>query len=88
MVCTPAEVEQAVTAQLDSGADFIKVYNNLRADALRAVIDAAHHRGTAVWGHVPRVDGRGEAVDRALSAGLDVIAHGEEVFFTSFYGRS
>jgi hypothetical protein len=63
----------------------IKVYNNLRTEELRAVTRVAHEHGVTVWGHVPRIDGRGTALPWALAAGLDVIAHAEEVFFTILY---
>jgi imidazolonepropionase-like amidohydrolase len=86
VVQTPEDAVTAVNAQLAAGADGIKVYNNLRADALRAVTRTAHARGAKVWGHIPRIDGRDAALQRALAAGLDVIAHGEEVFFTMLYG--
>ncbi|MGH7508511.1 MAG: amidohydrolase family protein [Gemmatimonadales bacterium] len=79
---TPEEASRVVEDQIDAGVDFIKVYNNLRADALRAVVKTAHSRGVSVWGHIPRIDGRHTALQSALAAGLDVIAHGEELFFT------
>jgi len=85
VVRTPAEAERAVEAQLAEGVDLIKVYNNLRTDVFVAVTRAAHNRGATVWGHIPRIDGRSTALQRALMAGLDVIAHAEEVFFTFLY---
>src|SRR3990172_7242308 len=85
VVRTPDEAKRAVEAQLKDGVDFIKVYNNLRTDALRAVTRVAHEHGAAVWGHIPRIDGRTTALQQALNAGLDVIAHGEELFFTILY---
>jgi hypothetical protein len=53
--------------------------------SMRAAIQSAHARGLSVWGHVPRIDGRAAALSEAVSAGLDVVAHVEEVFFTSLY---
>lgn len=85
VVGTPEEARRAADAQLAAGVDLIKVYNNLGAEELRTIARAAHERGVRVWGHVPRVDGRGTALQRALAAGLDVIVHGEEVFFTLLY---
>jgi imidazolonepropionase-like amidohydrolase len=85
IVRTPDEAREAVKAQLSAGVDVIKVYNNLRADELQAVTSAAHQQGLSVWGHIPRIDGRATALQVALAAGLDVIAHGEEVFFTMLY---
>lgn len=86
VVETPTEASRVVEAQIDAGVDVVKVYNNLRADALRAVVRTAHRRNVSVWGHIPRIDGREAALQSALAAGLDVIAHGEEVFFTFLHG--
>jgi imidazolonepropionase-like amidohydrolase len=82
VIRSPEQAERAVGAQLAAGADLIKVYNNLRVAELRAVARAARERGVPVWGHIPRIDGRATALQRSLAAGLGVIAHGEEVFFT------
>jgi hypothetical protein len=81
-VHSPEEARDIVNRQLESGFDFIKVYNNLPDDALRAGVDEAHRRGAAVFGHIPRKIGRDRALQAALGAGLDVVAHGEEYFFT------
>jgi imidazolonepropionase-like amidohydrolase len=86
VVSTPEEARRAVEEQYRAGVDFIKVYNNLTSDLLRAVVEAAHQRGLAVIGHVPRRDGRPQALQIALMAGQDMVAHGEEFFFTYFYG--
>lgn len=86
IVYTPTDGKRAVEDQYRAGVDFIKVYNNLTSDVLRAVIEAAHHRGLAVIGHIPRRDGRLQALQTALAAGQDMVAHGEEFFFTYFYG--
>ena len=85
VVATPEAATRVVNEQAASGVDLIKVYNNLRRAPLQQVIRAAHARGMTVWGHIPRIDGRADALSQALSAGLDVIAHSEEVFFTAFY---
>jgi imidazolonepropionase-like amidohydrolase len=85
-VRSPEEARAVVDAQVEAGVDFVKVYNNLSGEAFRAAIAAAHARRVAVFGHVPRTEGRAQALQTALSAGLDVIAHGEEFFFTFFYG--
>lgn len=86
VVSTPEEAKLAVEEQYRAGVDFIKVYNNLTSDVLRAIVEAAHGRGLAVIGHIPRRDGRPQALQTALVAGQDMIAHGEELFFTYFYG--
>ena len=85
VVRTPGDAKRAVEARRAEGVDLVKVYNNLRTSELQAVTRAAHEHGLSVWGHVPRIDGRATALQQALSAGLDVIAHGEEVFFTILY---
>lgn len=85
VVRTPAEATRAVEGQLEDSVDLIKVYNNLRTEQLQAVTRAAHERDVMVWGHVPRIDGRATALQQALAAGLDVMVHGEEVFFTMLY---
>lgn len=85
VVRTSGAAAAIVEAQVAAGADLIKVYNNLRIHHLEAVAREADEHGVAVWGHVPRIDGRATALQRALAAGLDVIAHGEEVFFTILY---
>jgi imidazolonepropionase-like amidohydrolase len=86
VVSTPEEARRVVEDQFRAGVDFIKVYNNLTSDVLRALVEAAHQRGLAVIGHIPRRDGRTQALQIALSVGQDMIAHGEEFFFTYFYG--
>lgn len=85
VVRTPQEAGRIVSSQLAAGADFVKVYNNLAPDPLRAVVAAAHAHGATVWGHVPRAAGRATALQQAIAAGMDVIAHAEEVFFTLLY---
>lgn len=85
VVTTPEAAEQAVAEQVAAGYDFIKVYNNLSPAVLQRAVATAHRHGRAVFGHIPRIGGRDDALQRALDAGLDVVAHGEEYFFTYFY---
>jgi imidazolonepropionase-like amidohydrolase len=85
VVRTPEEARRVVETQVAEGVDLVKVYNNLRTPVLRAAIQAAHERGVTVWGHIPRRDGRDTALQAALAAGLDVIVHAEELFFTRLY---
>lgn len=87
VVRTPEEARRAVAEQHAAGYDFIKVYNNLAPDVLAAVVKAAHERGLAVVGHIPRAAGRAQALQQALATGQDMIAHGEEYFFTFFHAE-
>ncbi|HEV3468291.1 MAG TPA: amidohydrolase family protein [Pyrinomonadaceae bacterium] len=86
VVTTPAEARRAVAEQHRAGVDFIKVYNNLGPEEHRAAAEEAHRLGLAVLGHVPRRVGRPRALQAALAARQDMIAHAEEFFFTYFYG--
>lgn len=52
---------------------------------LAAITDEAEAQGIAVVGHIPRKAGRDQALQQALDAGMDMIAHGEEYFFTYFH---
>ena len=65
-----------------AGFDFVKVYNNLNVDLLEEIATGAHACGIPVAGHLPRLPVREDGLTRALDAGLDLIAHGEEIFFT------
>lgn len=85
VVTTPEGARRAVLRQKEEGYDFIKVYNNLTPDVLVAVAREADEQDMAVVGHIPRVAGRSDALQRAFAAGQDMIAHGEEYFFTYFY---
>jgi hypothetical protein len=82
VVRTPAEAEQAAVRLHALGVDFVKVYNRVRPDALRALGDATGRLGLPLVGHIPRDAG----APRAIDAGMDLIAHGEEFFFTYFGG--
>lgn len=82
VVRTPAEAEQAVERLDALGVDFAKVYNRVSPDALRALGDATGRLGLPLVGHIPRDAG----ALRAIDAGMDLIAHGEEFFFTYFGG--
>lgn len=64
------EMEQVVGAQVEAGADWIKLYTGLSPELLQAGIDAAHrHRRPAV-AHLESV-----AWPDALAMGLDGIVH-------------
>jgi imidazolonepropionase-like amidohydrolase len=86
IVTTRDEARALVAEHIDAGYDFVKVYNNLDPDVLAALVEAAHEAGLAVVGHLPRRPVRTDGLRRALAAGIDLIAHSEEVFFTHFGG--
>jgi len=54
LVDTPQRARSAVNFLADQGADFVKVYNNVREPELRAIIETAKDRGLPVAGHIPR----------------------------------
>lgn len=84
-VSAPEEARRVVAEQKKQGYDFIKVYNNLSPDLLNAITGEAEVQGMSVIGHIPRMSGREQALQQALDAGMAMIAHGEEYFFTYFY---
>lgn len=86
VVTSVAQVRDIIAEHVRAGYDLIKVYNNLDPTVLEAVVAASHDAGLAVVGHLPRQPVRSEGLRQALAAGLDMIAHGEEVFFTHFGG--
>lgn len=88
MLVDPQLAAGAVEEHLRAGYNLIKIYNNLSPDALTALTAAAKARGIAVVGHVPRNPDRSTALQRALKAGVAMIAHSEEYFFTHFAGAS
>jgi len=53
VVRTADEARAAVNKLVESGADFIKVYENLSREAYFAIMDQAQRRGIRVDGHVP-----------------------------------
>lgn len=86
VVTNPTEARAVVAEHAAAGYDFVKVYNNLDPDVLEVVVEEARAANLAVVGHLPRRPVREEGLTRALEAGIDMIAHGEEVFFTHFGG--
>jgi uncharacterized protein YciI len=69
IVRNAAEARAAVDALADSGADFIKVYENLSRDAYFAIMDQARRRGIPVDGHVPFRVTPVEAADAGRASG-------------------
>ena len=77
------ELLAAATAQLDDGADFIKLYldgadpqtSPWTADEITRVVRAVHARGARVTAHSGRLDG----ARKGAAAGVDSIEHGFEL---------
>lgn len=68
---TPQAALARLDAIIDSGVDFIKVYEMLRPEVFTALVARAHARGLKVTGHVPiRM-----TTPVVLDAGLDGIEH-------------
>ena len=83
---TPEDARRAVAAQAAAGYDLVKTYNNLPPEVLRAAVEEARAHGLAVVGHIPRNPDRATALQKALDAGLAMIPHAEEIFFTYLGG--
>lgn len=86
VVATPEAAAEVVQEHVVQGYDLVKVYNHLRPDVLKSVVKEAHTGELGVVGHLPRRPERRQGLEAALEAGLDMIAHAEEVFFTHFGG--
>jgi imidazolonepropionase-like amidohydrolase len=86
VVTSPAEARAAVASQEEAGYDLVKIYNNVDPASLAAAVEEAEAHGLVVVGHIPRNPDRSTALQKALDAGLAMIAHGEEIFFTYLGG--
>ena len=64
------DMEQVVGAQVEAGADWIKLYTGLSPELLKAGIDAAHRHGRPAVAHLESI-----AWPDALEMGLDGIVH-------------
>jgi len=69
-VSTPEEARAAAEAHVQRGVDFIKVYDELEVDQLRAITEVAHKAGLKVVGHIGAMDAR-----EAALAGMDGLIH-------------
>ncbi|MFT4247328.1 MAG: amidohydrolase family protein [Pseudomonas sp.] len=69
-VSSPEDMERVVRAQVEAGADWIKLYTGLTPALLKAGIDAAHRHGRPAVAHLESV-----AWPDALAMGLDGIVH-------------
>jgi imidazolonepropionase-like amidohydrolase len=67
----PERIKRDVNTWADQGVTSIKAYKTLRAEELKAAVDAAHARGLKVMGHICAV-GYQDAAD----LGIDNIEHG------------
>lgn len=70
-ITTPEQGRAAVQAQVDAGADMIKVYSNLDKEVFLAIVDEATKSRIKVIGHVPDT----VYIEEAALAGLDSIEH-------------
>ncbi|NZA25458.1 amidohydrolase family protein [Luteimonas sp. SJ-92] len=64
------DMDQVVRAQVEAGADWIKLYTGLSPELLQAGIDAAHRHGRPAVAHLESI-----AWPDALAMGLDGIVH-------------
>ncbi len=64
------DMERVVGAQVEAGADWIKLYTGLSPELLKAGIDAAHRHGRPAVAHLESI-----AWPDALAMGLDGIVH-------------
>src|SRR5260370_1388439 len=79
-VTAPEEARAAVRLAETNGYDFIKVYNSLSPEAFFALVDEARLQHLAVVGHGVESVG----LEKQLSAGQVMVAHGEEFLYTTF----
>jgi len=70
-VRTPQEARAATEMHVQSGVDFIKVYDELTVEQLSAVAEVAHKAGLKVVGHIGAMDAREAALN-----GMDGLIHG------------
>lgn len=73
---TGESASPAIAAERAAGAVLVKTYSKLGVPLLKDVVTAAHAHGMPVAGHTPW-DSKAEEV---LAGGLDIVAHGEELF--------
>ena len=70
-VADAAAAREAVPRLIDEGADFLKVYIELKPEVLRVIVDEAHARGAWVTAHV----GHRVTVEEAVRMGVDSLEH-------------
>ncbi|APZ97356.1 amidohydrolase [Sphingopyxis sp. QXT-31] len=80
VVRTPEEARATVRLAKANGYSFIKVYNNLSAEAFAALAAEAKAQGIGVVGHNVKAVG----LAKQLAAGQAMVAHVEEFFYGFF----
>lgn len=80
VIRTPADARAIVGIARTNGYSFIKVYNNLSAEAFAALTDEAKRQGVGVVGHHVAAVG----LAQQLAAGQAMVAHIEEFFYGFF----
>jgi imidazolonepropionase-like amidohydrolase len=80
----PAAARAFVRDQAQRGRGFVKIYNGTSRTVFDAVVAEARAQGLGVFGHMPRTMAPGYVV----SHGLNVLAHMEELFFTTLGGTT
>ena len=83
VVQTPQQARAAVELAQANGYNFIKVYNDLSADAFSALADEARQRGLPVIGHGVKA----VRLQRQFELGQKLVAHLEEFFYAYFTGE-
>jgi imidazolonepropionase-like amidohydrolase len=71
LVDTPERARSAVNFLADQGVDFVKVYNNVKEQELRTIIQTAKERGLPVAGHIPR----SMTMTHAIEMGMTRLEH-------------
>jgi imidazolonepropionase-like amidohydrolase len=71
VVDTPQRARSAVNFLADQGADFVKVYNNVKEPELRMIVQTAKERAIPVAGHIPR----SMTMTRAIEIGMTRLEH-------------
>ncbi len=79
---TVDQVEPFLDEMQRDGLEYIKVYNEIPQPVFDALVAGAHRRGMGVFGHMPRRF----PPEYTITHGLNVLAHMEELFFTTFQG--
>lgn len=81
---TPEQARAAVGIAKTNGYRFIKVYNDLSAEAFAALVREARGQGLPVVGHGVTSVG----LERQIEAGQSLVAHAEEFLYTVLHEAS